>query len=95
MKTYLSLIVLALAIVACSRGGPDIGKLQTTFAPATGDVKLKMDRAIYSLKHDDPATALPLLQTAFQSDQLTKDQKWALSDAITKTALQLEKSKKS
>jgi hypothetical protein len=36
-----------------------------------------------------------LLQAAFQSDQLTKDQKWALSDAITQTALQLEKSKKS
>ena len=95
MKKYLSLILLALALVGCSKGGPDIGKLQTTFASATGDVKIKVDRAVYSLKHDDPAAALPLLQAAFQSDQLTKDQKWALSDAITQTALQLEKSKKS
>jgi hypothetical protein len=95
MKTHLSLILLAasLVLVGCSQGGPDVGKLQTTFASATGDLKTKVDRAVYSLKRDDPAAALPLLQAAFQSDQLTKDQKWALSDAITQTSVQLAKAK--
>jgi hypothetical protein len=88
------LFVAALALAGCSKGGSDIGKLQSTFTSATGDLKIKVDRAVYSLKRDDPAAALPLLQAAFQSEQLTKDQKWALSDAITKTSLQLEKSKK-
>ena len=95
MKKYLSVILLALALVGCGKTGPDVGKLQTTFASATGDVKTKMDRAIYSLKRGDPATALPLLQQAFESDELSKDQKQALSEAITQTSLQLEKSKKS
>ena len=93
MKTYLSLILLAVTLVGCTKTGPDVGKLQTTFTSATGDLKIKVDRAVSSLKRDDPAAALPLLQEAFQSDQLTKDQKWALSDAITQTSLELEKSK--
>jgi hypothetical protein len=98
MKThpwiYFFLLATSLALSGCSKGGADTGRLEKTFASATGDLKTKVDRAVSSLKHDDAAAALPLLQAAFQSDQLTKDQKWALSVAITQTSLQLEKSKK-
>jgi hypothetical protein len=95
-RTILNLVLLnaTLALSGCSKSGPDVGKLEKTFASATGEVKTKVDHAVSSLRHHDPAAALPLLQAAFQSDQLTKDQKWALSDAITQTSLQLEVSKK-
>ena len=97
MKKHFTLILLfvTLVLAGCSKTGPDVSQLEKTFASATGDVKTKVDRAVASLKHHDPASALPLLQDAFQSDELTTDQKQALSEAITQTSLQLQKSKKS
>ena len=96
MKSALRTILLAatLGIVACSSEPKvDTARLEKAFASAHGDVRTQVDLALASIKQSDFAAALPLLDKAFKSPDLTADQKWALSDAITITAVGIEKAK--
>jgi hypothetical protein len=96
MKTqiYSALLAATLALTGCGKSNSvDTPRLTKTFATATGDIKYDVDTAVFSLKRHDFATALPPLVKAFKSAGLTADQKWALSDTITQTALLLENTK--
>ena len=96
MKPVVRTILLAatLGIVACSSEPKvDTARLEKSFASAHGELKSQVDIALASIKQGDFAAALPLLDKAFKNPDLTADQKWALSDAITITAVGIEKAK--
>ena len=89
-----AILVATLTITGCAKTDRvDVDRLQKAFATAAGDLKYQVSSGIFALKRGNPAEALPYLQKAFQNQDLTSDQKWALSDALTKTGLLLEKAK--
>ena len=75
-----ALLFATVTLTACSHQKVDAARdrLKKSFAPATGEAKYQVSKAITSLETHDFATALPLLESAFKNTEITLDQKLAL-----------------
>jgi len=90
-----ALVFTAVALAACRHQKVDAAtdRLKKSFVPVTGEAKSEVTAAITALHNRDFATALPLLESAFNSPDITLDQKLVLSDVINETALELDRRK--
>ena len=88
------LLATTLGITGCGHEDRvETARLEKAFAAATGDVKDKASLGITAIKAKDYIHALPPLDELFQNEQITAEQKWALSEVLTQVGLQLEKTK--